>query len=124
MRIAIVSPYSWTYPGGVARHIEALAASHREAGHEVRIITPVDPVDQRSARMHGGTAPQNRQLDGHIVDLGRTIGIPANGAVSNLSLSPGAVERLGKTLADGDFDVVHIHEPVAPLISWMALNCK
>ena len=124
MRIAIVSPYSWTYPGGVARHIEALAASHREAGHEVRIITPVDPVDQRSARMHGGTAPQNRQLDGHIVDLGRTIGIPANGAVSNLSLSPGAVERLGKTLADGEFDVVHIHEPVAPLISWMALNCK
>jgi len=124
MRIAIVSPYSWTYPGGVARHIEALAASHREAGHEVRIITPVDPVDQRSARMHGGTAPQNRQLDGHIVDLGRTIGIPANGAVSNLSLSPGAVQRLGQTLADGEFDVVHIHEPVAPLISWMALNCK
>jgi len=124
MRIAIVSPYSWTYPGGVARHIEALAASHREAGHEVRIITPVDPVDQRSARMHGGTSPQNRQLDGHIVDLGRTIGIPANGAVSNLSLSPGAVERLGQTLADGEFDVVHIHEPVAPLISWMALNCK
>jgi len=124
MRIAIVSPYSWSYPGGVARHIEALAASHREAGHEVRIITPVDPFDQRSTRLHGGTAPQKRQLDGHIVDLGRTVGIPANGAVSNLSLSPAAVQRLGQTLAAGDFDVVHIHEPVVPLISWMALNCK
>ena len=116
MRIAIVSPYSWSYPGGVARHIEALAAAHRDDGHEVRIITPVDPVDQLSSRLHGGTAPQQRQLDGHIVDLGRTVGIPANGAVSNLSLSPGAVQRLGQTLADGQFDVVHIHEPVVPLI--------
>ena len=124
MRIAIISPYSWSYPGGVARHIEALAASHRAAGHEVRIITPVDPFDQRSTRLHGGTAPQQRQLDGHIVDLGRTIGIPANGAVSNLSLSPGAVQRLREALDEGDFDVVHIHEPVAPLIGWMALNCK
>jgi phosphatidylinositol alpha-mannosyltransferase len=124
MRIAIVSPYSWSYPGGVARHIEALAGAHRDAGHEVRIITPVDPFDQRSTRLHGGTAPQERQLDGHIVDLGRTIGIPANGAVSNLSLSPSAVQRLGQTLSDGDFDVVHIHEPVVPLVSWMSLNCK
>jgi phosphatidylinositol alpha-mannosyltransferase len=123
MRIAIVSPYSWSYPGGVARHIEALAASHRQAGHEVRIITPVDPPDPRSTRLHGGTAPQERQLDGHIVDLGRTVGIPANGAVSNLSLSPAAVQRLGEALAEGNFDVVHIHEPVVPLISWMALNC-
>jgi phosphatidyl-myo-inositol alpha-mannosyltransferase len=124
MRIAIVSPYSWSYPGGVARHIEALAASHRQAGHEVRIITPVDPPDPRSTRLHGGTAPQERQLDGHIVDLGRTVGIPANGAVSNLSLSPAAVQRLGEALAEGNFDVVHVHEPVVPLISWMALNCS
>ena len=124
MRIAIVSPYSWSYPGGVARHIEALAAAHREAGHEVRILTPVDPFDQRSTRLHGGTAPQQRQLDGHIVDLGRTVGIPANGAVSNLSLSPASVQRLGQELAAGQFDVVHIHEPVVPLISWMALNFR
>lgn len=122
MRIAIVSPYSWSYPGGVARHIEALAESHREAGHEVRILTPVDPFDQKSTRLHGGTAPQQRQLDGHIVDLGRTVGIPANGAISNLSLSPAAVQRLGQELAAGDFDVVHVHEPVVPLISWMTLN--
>jgi phosphatidylinositol alpha-mannosyltransferase len=124
MRIALVSPYSWSYPGGVSRHIEALAACHREAGHEVRIITPVDPFDQRSRRLHAGTAPQQRQLDGHIVDLGRTVGIPANGAVSNLSLSVSAVQRLGEILAEADFDVVHIHEPVVPLISWMALNCS
>jgi len=124
MRIAIISPYSWSYPGGVARHIEALAAAHREAGHEVRIITPVDPFDQRSSRLHGGTAPQERQLDGHIVDLGRTVGIPANGAVSNLALSLGAVQRLGQVVNEGAFDVVHLHEPVVPLVSWMALSCK
>ncbi len=124
MRIAIVSPYSWSYPGGVARHIEALAEAHREAGHEVRILTPYDPPDQRSTRLHAGAAPQARQLDGHMVDLGRTVGIRANGAVSNISLLGSGVQRLTQSLAEGDFDVVHIHEPVVPLVSWMALNCR
>ncbi len=124
MRIAIVSPYSWSYPGGVARHIEALADAHREAGHEVRILTPYDPPDQRSTRLHAGAAPQHRQLDGHMVDLGRTVGIRANGAVSNISLLGSGVQRLAQSLTEGDFDVVHIHEPVVPLVSWMALNCR
>ncbi len=124
MRIAIVSPYSWSYPGGVARHIEALAEAHREAGHEVRILTPYDPPDQRSIRLHAGAAPQHRQLDGHMVDLGRTVGIRANGAVSNISLLGSGVQRLAQSLTEGDFDVVHIHEPVVPLVSWMALNCR
>ena len=42
MRIALVSPYSWSHPGGVTRHIEALAAELRAAGHEPRVIAPFD----------------------------------------------------------------------------------
>ena len=50
MRVALVSPYSWTYPGGVTRHIEALAAELAASGHEVRVMAPFDHDDRRSAR--------------------------------------------------------------------------
>ena len=43
MRIALVSPYSWSYPGGVTRHIEALAEQYLAAGHDVRVLAPYDP---------------------------------------------------------------------------------
>ena len=54
MRIALLSPYSWTYPGGVTRHIEALAAQLSADGHEPRILAPFDPDDALSRRLHSG----------------------------------------------------------------------
>lgn len=122
MRIALVSPYSWSYPGGVTRHIEALAEAHIAEGHEVRVFAPVDPPDRLSSRLHKGAFPQVRSRPAYLVDLGRTVGIPANGAVSNLSFSPAALARLGRELEEGGFDVVHVHEPVAPLLSCGALS--
>src|SRR5436190_589701 len=122
MRIALVSPYSWTYPGGVTRHIEALAEQLLSDGHHVRILAPFDPPDRLSARLHRGAAPQTREAPEHLIGIGRTIGIPANGAVSNLSVFPSAITTLRRELEAGDFDVVHIHEPVAPAISWDALE--
>ena len=53
--------------------------------------------------------------------LGRTIGYPANGAISNLAGSPRALTTLRTALAEGDFDVVHVHEPVVPVICWDTL---
>ena len=122
MRIALISPYSWSYPGGVMRHIEALAEAHADDGHEVRVFAPSDPPDQLSARLHRGAEPQLRSRPGYLVELGRTVAIPANGAMSNLSFSPAALARLGRELEAGDFDVIHIHEPVAPLLSCGALS--
>jgi phosphatidylinositol alpha-mannosyltransferase len=55
------------------------------------------------------------------VSLGRTVGIPANGAVSNMALTPRAVFALRQELREGGYDVVHIHEPVVPILSWDAL---
>ncbi len=49
MRVALVSPYSWTYPGGVTRHIEALAGELLAAGHDVRVLAPYDRDDRRTA---------------------------------------------------------------------------
>ena len=62
MRIALVSPYSWTYPGGVNRHIEALSAQLLETGHDVRVFAPFDPPDRLSARLHRGRGPRSGRL--------------------------------------------------------------
>jgi phosphatidylinositol alpha-mannosyltransferase len=123
VRIALLSPYSWTYPGGVTRHIEALASELTARGHEPRILAPFDPEDSLSARLHRGARPQSRPTPEQFVSLGRTVGIPANGAVSNTALTPHAVFTLRRELRHGGYDVAHIHEPVVPIVGWDALGC-
>jgi len=122
MRIALVSPYSWTYPGGVTRHIEALAERFIEEGHHVRVLAPYDPVDTFSAALHRGASPQALRVPDYLVPLGRTVGFRANGAVSNLSITPYGVAALHQELRTGRYDVVHIHEPVVPLAGWVATD--
>src|ERR1700729_130019 len=119
MRIALVSPYSWTYPGGVTRHIEALAERFIEEGHHVRVLAPYDPVDLSSRVLHRGATPQPLPAPDYLVPLGRTVGFKANGAVSNLSVTPYSVATAQTELRTGGYDVVHIHEPVAPLGGWI-----
>src|SRR5919199_2345042 len=109
MRVALVSPYSWTYPGGVTRHIEALADELLSSGHDIRILAPYDPDDRLAARLHRGARPQPRPAPAHLVPLGRTVGLPANGAVSNLAFTPFAVVTMRRALERGRFDVVHVH---------------
>ncbi|HEY7934420.1 MAG TPA: lysylphosphatidylglycerol synthase domain-containing protein [Solirubrobacteraceae bacterium] len=121
MRIALVSPYSWTYPGGVTRHIEALATELQALGHRARILAPLDPDDATTRRLHRGAPPHDHPVPEGFVSLGRTVGLPANGAVSNVALTPRAVYTLRKELREGGYDVVHIHEPVVPIVSWDAM---
>jgi phosphatidylinositol alpha-mannosyltransferase len=121
VRIALLSPYSWTYPGGVTRHIEALAAELVAAGHEPRILAPFDPDDALSRRLHRGARPQPRSEPERFVSLGRTVGLRANGAVSNVSLDPYAVFLMRRELRHGGYDVAHLHEPVVPYLGWDAL---
>jgi phosphatidyl-myo-inositol alpha-mannosyltransferase len=120
MRIALVSPYSWTYPGGVTRHIEALAEQFIADGHYVRVLAPYDPPGTLSTGLHRGARPQSVTPPPYLVSLGRTIGFKANGAVSNLSISPSAMVRLTHELRTGNYDIAHIHEPVAPMLGWIA----
>jgi phosphatidyl-myo-inositol alpha-mannosyltransferase len=120
-KIALVSPYSWTYPGGVTRHIEALAEEFLAGGHDVRVLAPHDPDDRMARLLHRGAGPQPRELPDYVVPLGRTMGFPANGAVSNLAGTPYAVATMRRELRAGRFDVVHLHEPVAPVVGWDAL---
>jgi phosphatidyl-myo-inositol alpha-mannosyltransferase len=117
MRIAIVTPYSWTYAGGVNRHVEALAEELITRGHEVRVLAPWDPPDRLSLMLHRAPAERRHPAD-YLIPLGRTVGLGANGAVSNLSVSPDAVTTMRRELGAGRYDVVHVHEPVAPALGW------
>ena len=86
MRVALVSPYSWTYPGGVTRHIEALARRAGRARATTSACSRRSIRDgRRTALLHRGARPQARDVPEWLVPLGGTIGWPSNGAVSNLA---------------------------------------
>ena len=121
VRVALVSPYSYTYPGGVGRHVEALAQELTGLGHEVRLLAPYDPDDRLARVLHRGASPQPRPLPDYVIPLGRTFGLPMNGAVTNLSGPLGeTIGVLGRELRSGNYDLVHVHEPNVPVVSWYA----
>jgi phosphatidylinositol alpha-mannosyltransferase len=120
VRIALVSPYSWTYQGGVNRHVEALAEEFLGRGHHVRVLAPFDPPGRLSRALHRAE-PEPREAPEYLIPLGRTAGFPANGAISNLAPFPaGGVVAPRRELRKGRYDVVHIHEPLVPLVGWNA----
>jgi phosphatidyl-myo-inositol alpha-mannosyltransferase len=121
VRIALVSPYSWTYQGGVNRHVQALAEEFLGRGHHVKVLAPWDPHDRRSRFLHRA-ATARRQRPDYLIPLGRTVGIGANGAVSNLSFFPSGVTTARRELRQGNYDVVHVHEPIAPVVGWDAMH--
>jgi phosphatidyl-myo-inositol alpha-mannosyltransferase len=104
----------------VNRHVEALAEEFLGRGNHVRVLAPVDPPGRLSRALHR-SAPEVRELPDYLIPLGRSVGIGANGAVSNLSAFPaGGVAGTRKELRQGDYDVIHIHEPLVPLVGWNA----
>lgn len=105
MRIGIVCPYAWDVPGGVQVHVRDLAETLIARGHEVSVLTPVDDPD---------TLPPYAQ------DGGRPRAVPYNGSVARLTFGVRATQRVRRWIREGDFDVVHVHEPLAPSLSALA----
>lgn len=106
MRIALVSPYDWCVRGGVNNHIQQLAARFRDWGHDVAIFAPASDAAEAGSE---------------CVVLGKPTSVPANGSVARITFawkSP-AVKNV---LAEGDFDVVHLHEPLMPLLPYHFLR--
>jgi phosphatidylinositol alpha-mannosyltransferase len=121
VRIGLVSPYSWSFQGGVNRHVEALAEEFLGRGHDVRVLAPVDPPG-RIARATHPAAPEPRELPDYLTPLGRTIGYGANGSVSNSSILPVSGYVIPRqAVRAAEFDVLHVHEPLAPLVGWNAV---
>jgi len=104
----------------VNRHVEALAEEYLRRGHDVRVLAPVDPPGRVSRVLHRAQA-ELRELPDYLVPLGRTMGFGANGSVSNLAPFPaGGVVAPRRLVRSGEFDVVHVHEPLVPLVGWNA----
>jgi phosphatidyl-myo-inositol alpha-mannosyltransferase len=100
--------------------VEALASEFLDRGHDVRMLAPYDPDDRLTRVMHRGVRPQRREAPDYLIPLGRTLGLPANGAMSNISVATAAWRPLSRELQHGGYDVVHVHEPNAPMASWLA----
>ena len=69
-----------------------------------------------------GAEPQPVEVPEYLLSLGPTVAVKANGAVSNLSITASGISTMLHELSNGSYDVVHIHEPVAPLIGWVAAD--
>jgi phosphatidylinositol alpha-mannosyltransferase len=107
MRIGMVCPYSFDVPGGVQAHVLQLAKVMRARGHTVSVLAPSSP---------------HVSLPDYVVSAGRAVPIPYNGSVARLQFSPAVHGKVRRWLADGEFDVLHLHEPNAPSLSMWALR--
>lgn len=102
------------------RHVEALAEEFLRRGHDVRVLAPVDPPGRLSRALHRAPA-ERKELPEYLTPLGRTMGFGANGSVSNLAAFPaGGVVAPRRAVRSGEFDVIHVHEPLVPLVGWNA----
>lgn len=108
MRIGMVCPYSFDVPGGVQSHVLQLAEVMRDRGHHVSVLAPA------SAEAHA-------QLPDFVVSGGKAVPIPYNGSVARLRFGPATHRKVKRWLTEGDFDVLHLHEPNAPSLSMLAL---
>jgi phosphatidylinositol alpha-mannosyltransferase len=108
LRVAMVCPYSLARPGGVQGQARGLARALRAQGHAVVVLAPDD-------------RPEAGRGDPDTIAVGRSVGVRANGSVAPVCLSPVAAWRTRRLLAAGGFDVVHLHEPFAPLVGYGCL---
>ena len=105
MRVGLVCPYSWDVPGGVQEHIRDLAETLMDLGHQVSVITPAD---------------DDTVLPSYAVSAGRAVPVPYNGSVGRVAFGFLSASRVRRWLKEGQFDVLHVHEPAAPSLSLLA----
>lgn len=103
MKIALVSPYDYPYPGGVTSHVQHLYDEFTSIGHDVRIMAP----------------SSNRNIEreqDNVYRVGGVRRIPGNGSIARITLSFRLARRVREILQDEQFDVVHAHEPLMPFL--------
>lgn len=106
MRIGIVSPYSFDTPGGVQNHVHDLAETLISLGHYVNVLAP---------------AADDEELPRYVTPAGRAVPVRYNGSVARLSFGPISATRVRRWLTTGRFDVLHVHEPITPSLSMLAV---
>jgi phosphatidylinositol alpha-mannosyltransferase len=106
VRIGIVCPYSFDVPGGVQFHVRDLAEHLLGKGHAVSVLAPAD---------------DDTPVPWYVESAGRAVPVKYNGSVARLAFGPLSATRVRRWLAEGEFDVLHLHEPVSPSLSMLAL---
>jgi phosphatidylinositol alpha-mannosyltransferase len=104
VKIALVSPYDLSVPGGVNSHIHHLSDNFIARGHDVRLIAPASNLSN---------------LRPNSIVVGRPASIPAGGSIARMSMSPRLASPVKRILNEEQFDVVHVHEP---LVSFMTIQ--
>jgi phosphatidyl-myo-inositol alpha-mannosyltransferase len=107
VRVGLVSPYSLSLPGGVQGQVLGLARALRGQGHQVRVLGPCD-----------GAPPEVG-----ITPLGSSIPTAANGSMAPVAPDPSNALRTIAALRDEHFDIIHLHEPIAPGCTVTTLVC-
>jgi phosphatidylinositol alpha-mannosyltransferase len=102
MKIALVSPYDFAYPGGVVNHILALKNQFIKMGQEVRVIAPISRA-----------VPD---ADSRFVAIGKARPIPVRGTTIRIAISLRLASRIKEVLAKEKFDIIHLHEPCMPML--------
>lgn len=106
LRVGIVCPYSFDVPGGVQFHVRDLAEALIERGHTVSVLAPAD---------------DDTPIPPYMTSAGRAVPVRYNGAVARMTFGPVTAARVRRWLAAGEFDVLHLHEPVTPSLGMLAL---
>ena len=101
-----MSPYSFDVPGGVQNHIVDLAEALIGLGHEVSVLAPAD---------------EDADLPPYVVPAGRSVPLPYNGSVARIAFGPVSTARVRRWLSRGQFDVLHVHEPMVLSLSLLAV---
>jgi phosphatidylinositol alpha-mannosyltransferase len=112
MRLALVSPYDFAYPGGVTEHVANLAEQFLAHGHEVHIVAPSSDDE----------AEPSASVDAPIHRIGRVVSIPANGSVARITLSLRSYLQAKRLLQEQQFDLIHLHEPMMPALPLTVLR--
>ena len=109
MKVAMVSPYDFTWPGGVTAHVAQLARELGLLGHQVQVLAPHSPSRQA----------ENQES---FIPLGRSVPLPSGGSIARVSLSWWLYRKVRDLLREESFDIVHLHEPMAPILPLCVLE--
>ena len=121
MKVGIVVPYSWSFWGGVPEHADHQARALERLGVDTRTVIGHDPPGRLTKYLHPREG-RHESPPVHVIPVGRSVIVPANGALPNVVISPSAIFRMKRVLERERFDLLHVHEPITPAIGIAALS--